>query len=50
MYIVPMKRKIETPAEKEKRLKRNKKARERHWRKTGVGDATIKLLDYYNWL
>ena len=47
----PMKRmKNETEAEKAKRLARNKKARERHWRKTGVGDKTIKWMELHNWL
>ena len=42
--------KPETEAEKAKRLARNKKARERHWRKTGLGDKTIKWMELHNWL
>jgi len=41
----------ETKAEKEaKRLRRNKKARERHWLKTGVSQSTINWMDKRNWL
>jgi hypothetical protein len=43
--------KTETNAEKAKRLEKNKKARERHWRKTGLyGDKTIKWMELHNWL
>ena len=46
MEVIKMnpKTKIETPEEKRKRLRKNEKARERHWRKTGVSDRTI------NWM
>ncbi len=42
--------KVETEEDRIKRLERNKKARERHWRKTGVGDCTINWMKRNNWL
>jgi hypothetical protein len=36
--------------EKEKRLRKNKKAREQHWRKTGVSEHTIKWMKDSGWL
>jgi hypothetical protein len=47
-------RKAETttrkPLTNEQRAKRNAKARERHWRKTGVGDGTINWMKQTGWL
>jgi hypothetical protein len=37
--------KVETPEQKTARLARNKKARARHWRKTGVSDRTVRWMD-----
>jgi hypothetical protein len=40
----------ETPAERAKRLERNKKARARHFRKTGVSEKTLGWLDEHGML
>lgn len=45
-----MKRKPESPEQKAKRLERNRKARARHWRKTGVSESTINWMRNQNWL
>jgi hypothetical protein len=42
--------KKETGEQREKRLERNRKARENHWRKTGVGDGTINWMKQTGWL
>lgn len=44
------KEKVEGFEEKQKRLERNRKARASHWRKTGVGDATINWMREGGWL
>lgn len=41
---------VETWKDREKRLQRNEKQRERHWRKTGVGDSTIQWMRKGGWL
>jgi len=40
----------ETEEQKQKRLQKNRKARERHWKKTGVSEATIKWMKDTGWL
>ena len=40
----------ETQQQREKRLARNRKARERHWRKTGVSSGTISWMKAGGWL
>ena len=46
-----MKRKTkETPEQKAKRLERNRKARERHWLKTGVSVSTVNWMKERSWL
>ena len=42
--------KEETPEQEAKRKERNQKARERHWRKTGVGSGTINWMRDHNCL
>ena len=44
------KHKIETPEQRDKRLRKNQKARERHWRRTGVSDRTIQWMKDTNQL
>jgi len=40
----------ETPVDKEKRKRRNRNARERHWRNTGVSSNTIDWMKQTGWL
>ena len=35
----------ETPEETRKRVERNKKARARHWTRTGVSEATVRWME-----
>lgn len=35
----------EPPEARAKRLERNKKARARHWRKTGVSESTVRWMN-----
>jgi hypothetical protein len=42
--------KVETEEEKKKRLNKNRKAREAHWKKTGVSSNTINWMKDYNFL
>ena len=40
----------ETWAERERRLSRNQRSREKRWRKTGPSDETINWLKERNWV
>lgn len=44
------KKKPESFEERQARLEKNRKARERHWRKTNVSERTIKWMKDTGWL